>query len=107
MSHIDCAAPGKFACTADEYVQDLALDAGDGEGDVESPTAWFCEVTLDETDERERGAAEHYGSRFLIAREFSDGRFAVEVYAVEGDRHDRLEGLRTAYMAWDMGVLAW
>lgn len=106
-AHEDCAAPGKFSCTADEYIQDLALDMGDGEGDVESPVAWFSEVTLDESDERERGAAEHYGSRWLIAREFSDGRFAVEAYPTEGDRHDRLESLRAAYVEWDVRVLTW
>ena len=106
-AHEDCAAPGKFSCNADEFIQDLALDSGEGEGDVSSPVAWFMEVTLDEHDAREAEAANHYGSRFLIAREFNDGRFTVEVYPTEGDRHERLEGLRGAYRAWDVAVLAW
>lgn len=106
-AHEDCAAPGKFSCTADEFIQDLSLDQGEGEGDVESPVAWFSEVTLDESDKRECRAADHYASRWLIAREFSDGRFAVEVFATEGDRHERLEALRAAYIEWDVSVLTW
>jgi len=106
-AHEDCSSPGKFACNADEYIQDLTLDMGDGEGDIESPSAWFSAVTLDENDEREASAAEHYGSRWLIAREFNDGRFFVEVYPTEGDRHERLDVLRAAYVEWDASVLSW
>lgn len=104
-AHDDCAAPGKFSCRAEEYVLDLAMDDGAGEGDVESPVAWFAEVTLDEDDETEADAARHFGTKWLLVREFSSGRVTVEWYATDDDRHVRLKELREEYRAWDLAVL--
>ena len=106
-AHEDCATPGKFSCTADEYVLDYAADDGAGEGHVESPVAWFAEVVLSEDDPMVDGIIEHYGTRYLIAREFSDGRFMVECYATVVDMDERLSELRAAYAEWDTAVLTW
>lgn len=128
--HDDCRGVGKFDCTTDEYVNNIVLEAEPGEGHVESPVAWFAEITLEDQCEghehdpgtpssnmgesiycdgscqREHAIAQHYGTRYLIAREFNDGRFAVEPYEREQDRDERLGELRAAYAEWDMGVLS-
>lgn len=106
-AHDDCAAPGKFDCTADEFIQDLALDTGDGEGDVASPVAWFLGIVLNPDDPREREAIEHYGTRYLVAREFDSGAFSVERYETAAYQRERLDALRGAYADWDVAVLSW
>lgn len=107
IPHEDCAAPGKFSCTADEWVLDYAMDDGAGEGDVESPVAWFAEVILRDNDPTMARLIMHYGTRYLVAREFSDGRTSVECYATAGDMDERLTELRDAYRQWDVEVLTW
>ena len=121
--HTECGAVGKFDCTYDEYVWDVTMDTGDGEGHVESSVAWFCEVTLETECEGHPGlgdvsvycdgsctpewrAAQHYDTRYLIARENSQGIFWVETYDTEEARDERLEGLRQAYAEWDTDVLS-
>ncbi len=104
-AHEDCAAPGKFSCRAEEFILDLAMDDGAGEGDIESPVAWFAEVTLDDDDPSEAEAERHFGTRWLVVREFDSGRITVECYATEDMRHERLKGLREEYRTWDLAVL--
>lgn len=99
--HLDCARVGKYDCNFDDFVFRTFADEGHaGEGDVQAPCAWFVEFDLD--DGAEPGFAEHYGSRFLILREFNDGRATVETYATEEMREERLTTLRTAYDEWDI-----
>ena len=128
--HEECGAVGKFDCPADETIYGTTLDSGDGEGDTAAPCAWFCEVTLeDECEGHEHdpsvptsvagesmlcdgrcqpdyALAQHYGTRWLIARENSNGTFWVECYDTEEARDERLEGLRQAYAEWDTDVLS-
>ena len=104
--HTECGAVGKFDCLADEYIYGTTLESGAGEGDVEASCAWFEEVTLDTSDPKEQAAIEHYGTRYLIARENSQGIFWVETYDTEQARDERLEGLRQAFAEWDTDVLS-
>lgn len=99
-AHTECGRVGKFDCAYDEYVHDTLLE-NPGEGDVQSPSAWFCEVDLAATDGDDAGAIEHYGSEWLIARELNDGRWFVEVYPTLADRDDRMDALRHGLEAWD------
>lgn len=112
-AHTECGRAGKFDCDFDEWVYNLILWFGDpGEGDVQSPSAWFCEVDLDPDAEEhadkpqlDAAAIEHYGSRWLIARELDDGRWFVEVYDTVEARQARLDVLRAAYEEWDLSAL--
>lgn len=99
-AHTECGRVGKFDCTFDEYIHDT-LEGDPGEGDLQSPSAWFCAVVLDDDDPLDVAAAGHYGGRWLIAREFSDGRWAVEVYSTDAYREERLVTLRAAFDRWD------
>lgn len=100
-AHTECHRVGKFDCTFDEYIYDSILEAGDpGEGDVQSPSAWFTEFDLSQ-DGTEAEAITHYGSEWLIARELNDGRWFVEVYPTLADRDDRMDALRHGLEAWD------
>lgn len=101
-AHTECGRVGKFDCHFDEYVHGIILEDGDpGEGDVQSPSAWFTEVGLDSSNELESAAIHHYGSEWLIARELNDGRWFVEVYPTLADRDDRMDALRHGLEAWD------
>lgn len=120
-AHDECSRPGKFGCWADETIHASTLDSGAGEGDVAAPCAWFEVVDLEtecEGHESLNGAdmgrsiecdgscmpewklAQHYGTRWLIARENSDGRFWVECYDTEAARDERVEGLRESWNEW-------
>ncbi|QXN74018.1 hypothetical protein SEA_ALUMINUMJESUS_92 [Microbacterium phage AluminumJesus] len=102
--HTECGHVGKFDCEFDAEVHRMILDAGDpGEGDVQSPSAWFAEFDIESGD---LDAIEHYGSEWLIARELNDGRFFVEVYETSEAQQERLEILRAAYEEWDIDVLS-
>lgn len=127
--HEECASVGKFDCRADEKIHEFTLDSGMGEGNVEGPAAWFEPLDLDIECEGhshdpsipssvageamycdgscrpEWALADHYGTRWIIAREDSQGRFWVECYDTEDSRDERVEGLRSAHAEWDMGVL--
>lgn len=99
-AHTECGRVGKFDCEFDEELYDSILNGGDpGEGDVQSPSAWFTEVDL--SADIEAAAIEHYGSEWLIARELNDGRWFVEVYPTLADRDDRMDALRHGLEAWD------
>lgn len=105
-AHESCGAVGKFDCAADESIYEQTLDAGLGYGDTEAPVGWFCEVHLDDSDiENAEALAEHYGARYLIARENGDGRFWVEVYATAKDASVRTLALEEDYRAWYSGAL--
>lgn len=97
--HMECSAAGKFDCAADENVHDVTLDTGLGEGHVDAPSAWFEPIDLD--GDTEPGLVEHYGTRWLIARENSQGRFWAECYDTEQAREERLEGLRESWGEWE------
>ncbi|WNT45346.1 hypothetical protein SEA_BABYDOTZ_93 [Microbacterium phage BabyDotz] len=101
-AHTECGRVGKFDCDADEYVMATFLDSGTGEGNVEGPVAWFGEVYLEPVDEAPY--VEHYGTSYLIAREFNDGRVAVETYATEEMQQERLSVLREAHDQWELDV---
>lgn len=105
-AHRTCGRVGKFDCDYDATIHLLILESGlSGEGDVTAPCAWFMEFTLDIADRADRARAEHYGTRWLIAREANDGRFWVETYDTEYQHAERLEQLRAAWDEWDLGVL--
>lgn len=97
-AHDECRGVGKFDCDADELIYDLTMDDGAGEGDVESPSGWW--ETVDLTEPADEALAEHYGARYLIAREGNDGRFWVEAYATREARNERLDVFEEAYRAW-------
>lgn len=99
-AHAECGAVGKFDCAVDEWLHGVLLDSGEpGEGDVQSPSAWFAEVDL--SRDTEADAIEHYDSEWIIARELNDGRWFVEVYPTLADRDDRMDALRHGLDAWD------
>lgn len=102
-AHTECGAVGKFDCAFDEYVHSTI--EGPGEGDVESPSAWFMEVDLDRHMEDDAVAIEHYGSEWLIARELNDGRWFVEVYPTLVDRDDRMDALRHGLTDWFASII--
>jgi hypothetical protein len=98
--HRECGRPGKFDCSFDEAVHEITMELGESEGHVDAPCAWFVEIELVED---ERGLMDHYGTRWLIARENSQGFFWVEGFATEKMRDERLDGLREAWIAWEDG----
>lgn len=102
-AHRTCREHGKYDCAFDEAVSGIAADDGSGEGHVEAPCAWFDGITLDPGTEA--GLIEHYGTRWLIARENNQGLFWVEDFATERFRDERLEELRKAWAEWDEAVL--
>lgn len=125
-AHEQCHAVGKFDCLHDEYIHAVTLDQGGGEGDVESPVAWFDRVDLEVDCEghepgpyqpagvsvycegsctREWGHSVHYGTRWLLARENSQGRFWVECYDTEQARDGRYDELVAAFLEWEGPVL--
>lgn len=97
-AHTECGRVGKFDCDVDEYIHSTIEDPG--EGDVQSPSAWFMEITLDRYGEDDAAAIEHYGSEWIIARELNDGRWFVEVYPTLADRDDRMDALRHGLEEW-------
>lgn len=121
--HAECGSVGKFDCHFDEGVHGFTMESGAGEGHVDSPVGWFEEITL-ETEckghEQVVGSDlscdgsctpewlfhQHYGTRWLIARENDRGFFWTEAYETEAYRDERLEALREAYAEWDTGVLS-
>ncbi|QNL30063.1 hypothetical protein SEA_CASEND_96 [Microbacterium phage Casend] len=101
-AHAECGRVGKFDCDVDEYIHRIILEDGDpGEGDVQSPSAWFTEVGLDPSNEIEAAIIYHYGSQWIIARELEDGRWFIEVYPTLADRDERMGVLRAAHEVWD------
>lgn len=102
-AHWTCNQHGKFDCLFDEAVSQLAADDGTGEGHVEAPCAWFDAIFLDPG--AEAGLIEHYGTRWIIARENAQGFFWVETFDTEQFRDERLESLRAVWAEWDEGVL--
>lgn len=97
-AHETCGRLGKFDCTADEVVYDRTMDEGIGDGDVEATSMWWSSLDLTEAEDEQ--LAEHYGARYIIARENSAGTFWVEVYATTEAREERLNVLEEAYRAW-------
>lgn len=89
---------GKFDCSFDEGVLESVMESGDGEGDVESPSAWFAEVTLTEAEE---SFITHYGTRHLLVRELSSGFVFVEPYATQEMLDERLGALRDELEKWE------
>ncbi|UUG69660.1 hypothetical protein SEA_FRANSOYER_95 [Microbacterium phage Fransoyer] len=106
-AHETCAAPGKYDCDVDAYVFNaFGLEGDPGEGHVSSPSAWFAGMVLDDASFPEREAATHYGARFLVLREFNDGRCVIEWYATAEMQEERLAVLRAAYEEWDPSPLS-
>lgn len=103
VPHLSCATITKYDCAADEYLHGQLSEWGEGEGHVESPVAWFAEVTLD--PEQEPELTKHYGTIWLIARENSQGFSWVETFTDRASRDERLEAMRAEYAEWDTEVL--
>lgn len=97
-AHDECSRPGKFDCAADEKINEITFEECIGEGDVQADCAWFAPVSLGDLFEGD--LIKHYGTRWLIARENSDGRFWVECYDTEAARAERVEGLRASWNEW-------
>jgi len=102
-AHRTCGRAGKFDCAFDESIHELTVLEGVSEGDLQAPCAWFADMQLDPGTEG--GLVEHYGTRWLIARENDQGFFWVEDFATEQMRAERLESLRKAWAEWDEGAL--
>lgn len=103
-AHETCGRPGKFDCEADETISTLANEDGAGDGSVESPSGWFSGLRLvggpDMDTATADALAEHYGVRYVIAREDGDGRFWVEAYAMPQPWQQRLDDLQEDYERW-------
>lgn len=97
--HLECHDVGRFDCDFDRDVSESLAEEGEpGNGSVEW-WFWYAELTLDPV--RERRTVEHYGTRWLIARDNSAGFFSVELYETAEARDERLEILDAAYAEWD------
>lgn len=97
---------GKFDCIVDEFAYACTLDGGeDTLGDVESPSGHLAKVTL--MDPHEDGATwldgrgiQHYGSRYLIVRENTQGFVQVISFDSEETREIAWQMASEAYFAW-------
>lgn len=98
QDHAHCAAVGKFDCDFDERIHAITLESGEGSGDVESPSGWFCPVDLDED---EVDLVTHYGTRWLMALENSQGFFTVLALGSKGKQSWMLDNFERAYEAWE------
>lgn len=97
--HLECGRVGKFDCDYDAEVYRLIGEEGTpGDGQSDAPVGWFAEMDLDDVSEAR--AVEHYGTRHLIVREFSDGRVVTELYDTREARDERLAVLEDEYERW-------
>lgn len=106
-AHDTCHRVGKFDCEHDEVVSEFADLAGDNDGDVDAPSGWWSTITLvpsSEMPDPEYGdddeRIEHYGSRYLIAREDQQGFFKVIAFDTTEEREDYRQALADDYSAW-------
>jgi len=98
-AHDQCYRPGRYNCEHDEQLETRFSEVGTGQGSIEAPTGWFAEFTL--MPDIEQGLIEHYGSRWAILRESSQGFFWGEFFDTEAARDERLNALEAAWLAWD------
>lgn len=94
----------KFKDEWDGQAYTLSLDASEEtDGDQASPIGWFGALTL-HADTDGAGIVEHYGTRYLIVHESTEGFVTVMPFADAELRDRRFKDLQQAYGLWDVGI---
>lgn len=98
----------KYQNEHDEYVASAGNVYDMQGGDVESPTGWFASVTLmpdtEFAESREKAAARHYGTPYLLVHESNEGFVTVVSFEDQAKRDERFAELDRAYALYEARI---